>query len=77
MLEKMIAGDTTAIGSGSYANGRTLFRHFVHNVINRNHETVNAAYTKYIPDYVSKTEVLELIDQSIQEALYIEESDTV
>ena len=51
MLDKMIAGDTTAIGSGSYANGRTLFRHFVHNMINKNHESVNSAYTKYVPDF--------------------------
>ena len=50
MLDKMIAGDTTAIG-GSYANGRTLFRHFVHNMINKNHESVNSAYTKYVPDF--------------------------
>ena len=51
MLDKMIAGDTTAIGSSSYANGRTLFRHFVHNVINKNHEAVNSAYTALIPDF--------------------------
>ena len=51
MLDKMIAGDTTAIGSSSYANGRTLFRHFVHNVINKNHEAVNSAYTALVPDF--------------------------
>ena len=44
---------------------------------NDGREYIKQLDTKYIPDYVSKTEVLELIDQSIQEALYIEESDTV
>ena len=34
MLEKMIAGDTKAI-SGSYANGRTAFRQFIHLLINK------------------------------------------
>lgn len=51
MLDKMIASDITAIGSSAYANGRTLFRHFVHNMINKNHESVNSSYTKLVPDF--------------------------
>ena len=51
MLDKMIAGDTTAIGGSSYANGRVLLRHFIHNLINKNHEAVNSSFTKFVPDF--------------------------
>ena len=52
MLEKMIAGDTTAIG-GSYANGRTAFRQFIHLLINKADPKYpgNTAYNFFIPDF--------------------------
>ena len=34
LLNKLLAGDTSAI-SGSYANGRTYFRQFIHTLINK------------------------------------------
>ncbi len=52
MLEKMLAGDTTAIG-GSYANGRTLFRHFLHNLINKDYSVQNAAFWPHSVDFSS------------------------
>ena len=50
MLEGMIAGDTTAV-KGDYANGRTLFRHFIHGLINKCLPNENAAYTSYSIDF--------------------------
>ena len=52
MLEKMIAGDTAAI-SGSYANGRTAFRQFIHKLINKANPAYpgNTAYNFFIPDF--------------------------
>ena len=52
MLEKMIAGDTKAI-SGSYANGRTAFRQFIHLLINKADPKYpgNKAYNFFIPDF--------------------------
>lgn len=51
MLEKMIAGDTAAI-SGSYANGRTALRQFIHRLINKgNNINENTFYNVYIPDF--------------------------
>ena len=76
MLDKMIAGDTTAIGSGSYANGRTLYRHFIHNLINKNHEAVNSAYTKFIPDFTlaeNQAKVIALLND-FDETLYYGEA---
>lgn len=60
MLEKMIAGDTTAI-SGSYANGRTCFRQYIHKLINAenpNAGTGNTAYNKCVVDYAANPEKL-------------------
>jgi uncharacterized repeat protein (TIGR02543 family) len=48
MLERMINGDTTAIG-GSYANGRSVFRHFIHNLINKDHESAGSTGGAYLP----------------------------
>ena len=53
MLTRMIAGDTTAI-SGSYANGRSCFRQFIHEMINANDPTANpgnSAYNPHSSDY--------------------------
>ena len=53
LLERLIAGDTTAI-SGSYANGRSVFRHFMHNLFNKDHESAGStagAYLKYTTDF--------------------------
>ena len=53
LLDKLIAGDTTAI-SGSYANGRSVFRHFMHNLFNKDHESAGStagAYLKYTTDF--------------------------
>jgi len=59
MLEKMIAGDTSAI-NGSYANGRSCFRQFIHEVINANtpENAGNSAYDPYVFDYDSDAEAL-------------------
>ena len=48
MLERMISGDTTAIGD-SYINGRSIFRHFIHNLINNNHESAGSTGGAYLP----------------------------
>lgn len=48
MLERMISGDTTAIGD-SYINGRSIFRHFIHNLINNNHESAGSTAGAYLP----------------------------
>ena len=45
MLEGMIAGDTTAV-SGSYPEGRSCFRQFIHEVINAN-DSANVGHTTY------------------------------
>ena len=53
LLERLIDGDTTAIG-GSYANGRSVFRHFMHNLFNKDHESAGStegAYLKYTTDF--------------------------
>ncbi|MBR2891582.1 MAG: InlB B-repeat-containing protein [Bacilli bacterium] len=50
MLEKMIAGDTTAIG-GSYANGRTILRYWLEGLINKKLPTGRATYDKLVIDY--------------------------
>ena len=52
MLNKMISGDTKAV-SGSYPNGRTAFRQFIHKLINKANPDYpgNAAYNYFIPDF--------------------------
>ncbi len=63
LLGKLIAGDTAAI-NGSYANGRTVIRHFIHNLMNKDHEsagTTNGAYLKYTNDYSDAANVAEFM----------------
>ncbi len=52
MLDKMIAGDTDAI-KGSYANGRTALRQFIHRIINKGDQAYPGTtfYDAYIPDF--------------------------
>ena len=51
MLEKMAAGDTTAVG-GSYADGRTIFRWWVEGLINcKNVQTGASHYQNLMVDY--------------------------
>ena len=60
MLEKMIAGDTTAI-NGSYPNGRTCFRQYIHKLINAENPAAgkgNTAYNPCVVDYASNPEKL-------------------
>ena len=65
LLEKMIDGDTTAI-KGSYADGRTCFRQFVHRLINAenpNGTIGNTYYDSYTVDYQNNSEkVKEFLD---------------
>ena len=63
MLTRMIAGDTTAI-SGSYANGRSCFRQFIHEMINANDPTANpgnSAYNQHSSDYTVAENYAKLI----------------
>ena len=60
MLEKMLAGDTTAIG-GNYANGRTLFRHFLHNLINKDYSSQNATFHPYSVDFSDPAKQAEFV----------------
>ena len=58
MLTKMSEGDTAAI-SGSYANGRTCLRQFIHRLINAENtaaEAGNTAYNPYIYDFAAAPE---------------------
>ncbi len=60
LLNKLISGDIDAI-NGSYANGRTVIRHFIHNLLNKNHESTGdtgGAYLAYIPNFAN-SEVIE------------------
>jgi len=70
MLEKMIAGDTSAI-NGSYANGRSCFRQFIHEVINVNtpENGGNQSYDPYVFDYDADEEAKARL-QAVLEAYY-------
>ena len=50
LLEKMIAGDTTAVG-GDYADGRTIFRWWAQGLLNKNLAPADSVYKKLIVDY--------------------------
>ena len=51
MLEKMAAGDTTAVG-GSYADGRTIFRFWLEGLMNsKNVQTGTSYYQNLMVDY--------------------------
>ena len=50
MLEKMIAGDTAAVG-GSYADGRTIFRFWLEAVMNKKNVAAADIYQKLMVDY--------------------------
>ena len=55
MIQAMINGDTTAI-SGSYADGRTAFRQYIHrliNVYNTNATAGNTAYDDFTVDFAN------------------------
>ena len=63
-LEKLIAGDTAAV-TGSYANGRSCVRQFLHALINANSttDTGHASYAAYHSDYKTpemQAKILEL-----------------
>ena len=63
MLTRMLAGDTTAI-SGSYANGRSCFRQFIHEMINANDPTTNpgnSGYNQHSSDYTVAENYAKLI----------------
>ena len=49
MLEKMIAGDTTAIGNVAYADGRTCLRQYIYRLINVNNPNASSTYGMYNP----------------------------
>ena len=50
MLEKMIAGDTAAIG-GSYADGRTILRWWLQGLMNKGVAPADDVYVKLMTDY--------------------------
>ena len=50
LLEKMIAGDTTAVG-GDYANGRTILRWWIQGLINATLAPADDVYAKLMVDY--------------------------
>ena len=56
LLEKMIAGDTAAVG-GDYADGRTILRWWIQGVINAYKAPADDVYVKLMVDY-SKAENL-------------------
>ena len=63
MLTRMLAGDTTAI-SGSYANGRSCFRQFIHEMINANDPITNpgnSGYNQHSSDYTVEENYAKLI----------------
>ena len=62
MLEKMIAGDTTAI-NGNYANGRTLFRWWVQGLLNENLAPADKGmYDKCMVDYSVEANLNRFLD---------------
>ena len=50
LLEKMIAGDTTAVG-GDYADGRTILRWWIQGLINARLAPADGVYAKLMVDY--------------------------
>ncbi len=72
LLGKLIAGDTTAI-NGNYAEGRTIIRHFIHNLLNENHEsagTTKGAYLKLTSDFSDPNVVKKFVKQFVKTAYY-------
>ena len=62
MFTRMLNGDVTAI-SGSYANGRTYFRQFIHTLINKatkGHENYSA-YDGYISDFSVESNYMNIL----------------
>ena len=54
LLEKMAAGDTTAVG-GSYADGRTAFRYWIEGLINSKLPAADDIYEKMMVDYSNES----------------------
>ncbi len=77
LLNKLIAGDTTAI-AGNYANGRTIIRRFIHNLINQNNEPVNHTelYTKYVTDFSLEENINKFNSLFIPKTSYSSNEDT-
>jgi len=51
MLERMIAGDTTAIGDANYADERTAFRWWIEGLLNETKRTGTGLYNQLMIDY--------------------------
>lgn len=64
LLKKLIAGDTTAI-NGSYANGRSCLRQFIHQVINaETPENVgDTSYKTYVGDYSTDAKKAQILSK--------------
>ena len=68
LLEKMIAGDTTAVG-GSYADGRTAFRWWIQGLINENLAPAEKGMYDYMMVDYSKAENMARFEKAISEII--------
>ena len=74
MLERMIAGDTTAIG-GSYADARTIFRFWVEGLINSKLPTGTAHYAGLMTDFSNPVNMAKFVKLYCPLELTLEPTD--
>ncbi len=78
LLTSLIACDILAI-NGDYVNGRSVIRHFLHNLLNKNHLSVgstNNTYTPYTTDYSYAGNVAKFETKFVPATKYTIETET-